>query len=154
MERVQAPPAIAAGEVGPSLAPFPVPAPGGGSTPALEFFALTARATPGQPGREALHSLHLALEGLAPIPENGTLLLRMLDEGAFHELRADDGSLTRELAVETLLRLGYPWALQVHPDELAWYRSSVFLRKRNKVLVLLALLVVVAGLAAYLSPLF
>lgn len=151
MERVQAPQALAEGEDVPSLAPFPEQGP---STPSLDFFALTARATPGQAGRDALHSLHRALEALAPTAQNATLLLRMLDEGAFNELRADDGSPTRELAVETLLRLGYPWALQVHPDELAWYRRSIFLRQRNKVLVLLAVLAVAGGLAAYFLALF
>lgn len=154
MERVQSQAAAtSADEVVPSLAPFPLVAEEG-STPPLERLALTARSTPGQAGREALHSLHLALEVLGPSEPNATLLLRLLDEGAFNELRSDDGSLTRELAVETLLRLGYPWALQVHPDELAWYRASVFLRKRNKLLLLLAVLSAAGAIAAFLYRLF
>lgn len=147
MERVQALPTTGEGEV-PSLAPFPGDA-AASSAPGLELLALTARSTPGQEGRDALHSLHLALGALPSTPESATLLLRLLDEGAFNELRADDGSLTRELAVATLLRLGYPWALQVHPDELAWYRNSLFLRKRNKALVLLTILAVAALAAGY-----
>ena len=151
MERVQAPQESADGQAEvASLAPFPE----GNATRALEHLALTARATPGQAGREALHLLHHSLGALTPNPENATLLLRLLDEGAFNELRSDDGSSTRELAVETLLRLGYPWALQVHPDELAWYRDSLFLRKRNKALILLAAVALVAGLAAYFYTLF
>jgi hypothetical protein len=151
MERVAAPQGgMADGEVVASLAPFP----DGSATRALEHLALTARATPGQAGREALNLLHHSLAALTPNPENAALLLRLLDEGAFNELRADDGSSTRELAVETLLRLGYPWALQVHPDELAWYRTSIFLRKRNKLLILLAVMGLAVGLATYLYTLF
>lgn len=151
MERVQAPQELAdGGEVMASLAPFP----DGSATRALEHLALTARATPGPAGRDALNLLHHSLAALTPSAENATLLLRLLDEGAFNELRADDGSSTRELAVETLLRLGYPWALQVHPDELAWYRTSLFLRKRNKLLILLAFIGLAAALAAYLYTLF
>ena len=153
MERVQSPGGqLDLAEV-PSLAPFPEPealAP----APGIELLALTARSTPGAAGREALTSLHAALAALLPNEENATLLLRLLDEGAFNELRGDDGTLTRELAVETLLGLGYPWALRVHPDELAWYRTSLFLQRRNKLLLLLGIVAVGGVAELFLMRLF
>jgi hypothetical protein len=149
MERVQAPDQQVQAEV-PSLAPFPPEAP----TTDLEQLAATARSTPGSAGREALHALHDALSSLTPTEENGKRLLKLLDEGAFKELLTDDGSPSRELAVETLLRLGYPWALQIHPDELAWYRERAYLRKRNKWLILLGIFGLGAIAEAFLLQLF
>ena len=149
MERVNAPQATLESPEVPSLAPFPQPV-----APALELLAVTARATPGQEGRDALAALHAALSSLTPTEENATTLLRLLDEGAFNGLLGVDGSPTRELAVETLLGLGYPWALQVHPDELAWYRRSLFLQRRNKWLLLLGVLGLGAIAETFLLRLF
>lgn len=134
-ERSQ-PQAERAEEVVPSLAPMDQP------VASIELEALVARARePGADGRAAHAALHAALSTLAPSEAHGRALLKLLDDGAFNDLVADDGSLTRELAVEALLRLGYPWALRVHPDELAWYRASVFDRKRNRrLLILLSIL--------------
>lgn len=137
MERVQAPTEVRQGEQGevvPSLAPFPEAAP----APQLEQLAISAR-MPGTEGDEACQALHAALEKLAPTEENGRELLRLLDDGAFNELRMADGASIRERAVEALLRLGYPWALQIHPDELAWYRGMAAVRTRNKWLLLLGI---------------
>lgn len=150
MERVQAPLDQPQETEVPSLAPFPSPE----AAPDLELLAVTARATPGTPGREALASLQHALETLTPTEENGKRLLKLLDDGAFNELRADDGSPTRELAVETLLRLGYPWALQIHPDELAWFRGAEATRQRNKYLLLLGIGALAAVAEAFLLRLF
>ena len=135
----------------PSLAPHSPAAPSGGE---LEALAVTARSMPGQDGRDALERLTLALTGLTPTEENGKRLLQLLDEGAFNELRSNDGSQTRELAVETLLRLGYPWAVQVHPDELAWYRRLAFVRRRNNWLILLGVFGVGVIAEAFLLGLF
>jgi len=140
MERVQGPEGTIQGAEVPSLAPH---AQGEVAAP-LEQLANTARSTPGKAGREALQALHDALSTLAPTGQNAATLVRLIDEGAFHELRGDGGGLTRELAVETLLALGFPWALQIHPDELAWYRQSLFLQRRNKRLLLLG----VAGIGS------
>lgn len=150
MERLQEQQGQSAEAVVPSLAPFAEPERG----PGLELLAVTARTTPGQEGRDALVSLQRALETLTSTEENGRLLLRLLDEGAFNELRADDGSPTRELAVETLLRLGYPWALQIHPDELAWFRDAEATRQRNKYLLLLGIGALAAVAEAFLLRLF
>lgn len=135
MERVQSPQSTLQGSEFPSLAPFPETS----LAPALELLASTARSTPGQEGRDALASLTEALTQLTPTEGNAKVLSRLIDDGAFHDLVGDDGSLTRELAVGTLLRLGYPYALQIHPDELAWYRHTHFVRRRNKWLMLLAI---------------
>lgn len=134
MERVQAPSQLEAGEAVPSLAPFPESA----ITISLEQLAIDAR-QPGSEGDAAAQSLQVALEKLVPTEENGSLLLRLMDEGVFHELRTADGTSMREIAVETLLRLGYPWALQIHPDELAWFRGIAAVRQRNKWLLLLGI---------------
>ena len=150
MERVQAPQAQSVDAEVPSLAPFPSET----AAPSLELLALTARSTPGQEGRDALAALQDALSTLTPTEEHGKLLVRLLDEGAFNELRGDDGSPTRELAVETLLRLGYPWALQIHPDELAWYRGVEAARQRNKYLLLLGIGAVAAIAEVFLLRLF
>lgn len=134
-ERSQ-PGAARAAESVPSLASMDQP------PASLELEALVARArAPGADGRTAHAALRAALSTLAPSDAHGRALSKLLDDGAFNDLIADDGSLTRELAVEALLRLGYPWALQVHPDELAWYRSSVSQRARNRrVSILLGIL--------------
>ena len=152
MERVQAPDQLGQGEALPSLAPFPQSAESA-TAPSLELLAINAR-TPGSEGDEAVQSLHAALEKLAPTEENGATLLRLMDEGVFHELRTGDGSSLRELAVETLLRLGYPWALQIHPDELAWFRGVAALRQRNKWLLLLGIFGLGAIAEVFLLRLF
>lgn len=135
MERVQSAVSPASQEaVVPSLAPVDQLDAGG---PSLDTLARTARELPGAEGRAALASLHARLEALAPTEENGRALVQLLDRGDLTGLVADDGRLTRQLAVEALLGLGYPWALQIHPDELAWYRSSVSERARNRRLLIL-----------------
>ncbi len=151
MERVQAPQATLEGTEVSSLAPFPEPA---ALAPPLESWALTARTVPGPEGRAALQSLHDALSSLAPSRENATNLARLIDEGAFNDLRGDDGTPTREVAVEALLGLGYPWALQIHPDELAWYRRALFLQRRNKWLLLLGVVGMGAIAETFLLRLF
>lgn len=163
MERVQAPEQAAQGEDVPSVAPFPSPSIGelaprdGIAMPALERFellALTARSAPGQEGRDAVASLHAMLGQFPPTDAHAKLLLRLLDEGAFNDVRSDDGTPTREVAIETLLSLGYPWALQIHPDELDWYRRADFLRKRNKWLLLLGIFGLGAIAEVFLLRLF
>lgn len=151
MERVQPAVSPASGEaVVPSLAPVALP----GDAPSLEALARTARELPGSEGRAALQALHARLAGLAPTEENGRALVALLDRGELVGLVADDGALTRQLAVEALLGLGYPWALQIHPDELAWYRGSVSERARNRrLLILLGILgLELAALAALYLP--
>ena len=147
MERVSPVTSQAQGSQVPSLANVEPAA----LTPPLEQLALTARTMPGEEGREAHRKLHLALASLQPLEANGELLLRLLDEHAFDELRADDGTSTRELAIEALLRLGYPWALKVHPDELAWLRASQLAATRLKYMIVLGILAVGGVAAGFLA---
>lgn len=149
MERVQTQSEVAQHEGVPSLAPFPEVAP----PPELEQLAIDARQA-GSAGDQACQALHVALEKLTLSEENGAKLLRLMDEGAFHELRTADGTSLRELAVETLLRLGYPWALQIHPDELAWYRGVAAARRRNKWLLLFGIFSLGAVAELFLMRLF
>jgi hypothetical protein len=150
VERVQAPvSSITPEQVVPSLAPFEP-----SNARSLEELAVVGRSTPGQEGRAAVTSLHEALGTLQPTEANGELLLRLLDDGAFNELRADDGSSTRELAVETLIRLGYPWALRIHPDELAWYRRTQNSSRQLKIMILLGVLAMAGTAAGFLYGLF
>lgn len=135
-----------------SLAPFPQV----GhleAGPELEQLAIAARNTPGSASKAAMVALHSALRALSPTEANAKALVRLLDDGALAELRGDDGP-TRELAIETLLRLGYPWALQLHPDELAWYRRTQGLQRRAKWLWLLGVLAIGAVAQAFLLRLF
>lgn len=132
MERVRPEGVTTAPEVVPSLAAVDQPQ----GAPQLDAFARDAR-LPGSEGRAALSALHAALASLAPAEASGRALLALLDQGAFHQLVGDDGTPTRVLAVEALLRLGYPWALEVHPDELAWYRATVEARRRTRRLMIL-----------------
>lgn len=138
MERIAPQPAQATQDRVPSLANVEPSS----LVPPLEELAATARNMPGEEGRTAHRALHLALETLQPMDANGAQLLRLLDEHAFDELRADDGTSTRQLAVEALLRQGYPWALRVHPDELAWLRAHQFAAKRARYFILLGVLAI------------
>ena len=81
-----------------------------------------------------------------PTEANGAALLKLLDDGALSSLKAADGSSTRALAIETLLRLGYPGAMHLRPEELAWFRTHQgALRRRNLLIGLLIFTSTVAG---------
>lgn len=146
MQRLEVPQSSSAAQEVPSLAPLESAA---ALAAPLAQLAHDARAAPGSRGSAATTALHAALTSLPPLEANGAALLQLLDDGAFHELRADDGSSTRMLAVQTLLRLGYPWALQVHPDELAWFRRTQAAEKQRKRLIVLGVLGSLAVAAAW-----
>lgn len=57
-------------------------------------------------------------------PAVARAVLQMLDEPAFKAAFDVDGVSCRVSAVNTLLELGYPWALEVHPDDLTFYRQK------------------------------
>ena len=120
----------------------------------LVDLAQRARASAGLVGEEVVTQLNEALRTLLPIEANGEALLKLLDEGALTDLRSEDGTSARLLGVEALLRLGYPWAVRIHPDELAWYRETLAARRRRRILVVLSTLAVAAGSALYLLRFF
>ncbi len=51
-------------------------------------------------------------------------LLQLLASGQLATLHASDGSSARAVAVERLLALGYPYALEVSPEDLAHWRAE------------------------------
>lgn len=123
------------------------------AVPLAEMVA-KARTTPGEAGELAVQTVNQALRTLLPTEANGEALLRMLDEGALADLRAADGTSARMLGVEALLRLGYPWAVRIHPEELEWYRETLAGQRRRRILIVLSALAVAAGSALYLLRFF
>jgi hypothetical protein len=108
----------------------------------LAQLAAQARELPGSAGAEAVVALAARLAALQPTAADGELLLSLLEAGSFHGLAGDDGTPTRALAVEALLRLGYPWSVQIHPEELAWYRDHQRRRGNQRLMILLGILAV------------
>jgi hypothetical protein len=51
-------------------------------------------------------------------------LLKVLASADLTTLRASDGTSARAAAVERLLALGYPYALEVSPEDLAHWRAE------------------------------
>lgn len=51
------------------------------------------------------------------------LLLGMLDDEALHDLEDQDQVFCRSVAVDALLTLGYPWALQLEPEDVQFMRD-------------------------------
>jgi uncharacterized membrane protein YbaN (DUF454 family) len=51
-------------------------------------------------------------------------LQQLLGSGELATLRASDGTSARAVAVERLLGLGYPYALEVSPEDLAHWRAE------------------------------
>lgn len=56
--------------------------------------------------------------------ERAALLLKLLAEPSFKGAVDDSGASGRATAVKALLELGYPFALQVHPDDLVFFRGT------------------------------
>lgn len=123
MERLQSAPTLAPAESVPEL---PLP-------PDLEIRSLPllqrldALREPGVTQRE----VDLFLQGLAAIlPEHETprvradLMLDVLEDSRLCELTGSDGSQVGAIALEVLLALGYPYALEVTPAMLARVRGS------------------------------
>jgi hypothetical protein len=67
--------------------------------------------------------------GLAPFGDD---LLQCLDDPLLGSLVTDDGADCRQLAIEALMSLGYPWALGLRPEELALYRARAAARRWSK----------------------
>ena len=77
-------------------------------------------------------------------------VLGWLDDPAFKAAFDVDGGSCRVNAVGMLLAFGYPWALELHPDDLAFYRQKtkgVSARARWVVVGLVALLMAGFGMA-------
>lgn len=97
-------------------------------------------------------ALQLLVSGLATLPPtqaNADVLVQLLEGGALENLETRDGDSVKELAVEALLRLGYPHALRVHPDTLEWARTLQRRRSRVKWLRVVAALLGAANLGLW-----
>lgn len=68
---------------------------------------------------EALKQKVAALPGRWPGAQVQALLQRLLDDPALGEHPDEAGDPLRRTLVGTQQRLGFPWALEVHPDDLA-----------------------------------
>ncbi|MEW6429921.1 MAG: hypothetical protein AB1730_00320 [Myxococcota bacterium] len=61
----------------------------------------------------------------APATEaNAQELLKLLDADAFGAWTDDEGRPLKLRALLALLRMGYPWALHIKPEDLAWLRAA------------------------------
>lgn len=59
------------------------------------------------------------------------LLLEMLDDEALHELEDERRVPCRAVAVEALLTIGYPWALQLEPEDVQFLRDHPAMATRS-----------------------
>jgi hypothetical protein len=108
-----------------------------------------AATLPEQPAAAA--RLNQALAALPRSEASARVLLELLAGGRLQGLEAGDRATSRAEAVRALLRLGYPWALEVDPVDLAFLRAEEQRRSPRRgwrVVLLVALLGGAAG--AYL----
>jgi hypothetical protein len=134
----------------------------------------TAEALPSLPSVPTANELGLTLEALRRAPldadvaallnqqlgvlpasdDGGRLVLGMLSDGSLTGAADAQGRLCRAEAVKALLRLGFPWALEIDPETLAWFRSHEAPKKtswRRWALLAAGVLAASAGTAAWLS---
>lgn len=80
-----------------------------------------------------LQELQRALEqaSFVVLAEVGDELVRLLGDGRFGRLGLDSRIPVRVSLIEAILRAGYPWALQVTPEDLA-YRKEERLRQQAR----------------------
>lgn len=64
-----------------------------------------------------------ALSNARDKDRQAALLLEMLDDEALHGLEDEQRVLCRAVAVEALLTIGYPWALQLEPEDVQFLRD-------------------------------
>lgn len=110
------------GEAFPSLASWEEPPP-----LALEAQVQEAREARGPEREAAVLRLHERLEALGAgggSREVADQLLHLLESGELEGLESADGRTSRSVAVEALLELGFPYALEVRPEDLEHLRQS------------------------------
>lgn len=75
-----------------------------------------------------------ALASLPAAPDKdkqAQVLVAMLDDEALHDLEDDKKVPCRAVAVEALLTIGYPWALQLDPDDVQFLREHPAIAKTS-----------------------
>jgi hypothetical protein len=98
------------------------------------------------PGNQDLAGeLNELLGRLAPGEDEGRLLLRVLGDGSLSGLVDAHGAHCRREAVRALLRLGFPWALEIDPDTLQWFRQVEKPARSSTLKVALVLLLTLLG---------
>jgi hypothetical protein len=100
----------------------------------------------GSPPAELTPRVVAWLESAPASEANAKELLALLDGDAFAGLSGPDGRPLKVAALLALLRMGYPWALQVRPEDLAWLRTQErpFWRRNVKEIIAVALWVALA----------
>lgn len=71
-----------------------------------------------------LNAALLAVPQLEAREAAATWMLQQLDAEAFHGLVDDQGASARACAVEAVLAVGYPVALQLEPDDIEYFRDA------------------------------
>jgi len=100
-----------------------------GFTPPLERLPVLLQradaAASGDARRAATAELNVALGQMARYPSRpaADLLLRMLDQGALKDLQDAEGLTARAAATAAVLAMGYPYALEISPDDLDHLRA-------------------------------
>ncbi|PZR05226.1 MAG: hypothetical protein DI536_32835 [Archangium gephyra] len=127
MERTQQAVADGNTDVVPSLAHVEV-----GEVPLARWLdaALTGESLEARDG--AVQLLVAGLATLPPTQANADVLVQLLEGPALDGVHTRQGDSVKELAVEALLRLGYPHALRIHPDALEWARARQRQRTRSR----------------------
>ena len=95
----------------------------GGRGPARARAGVGPRPGSGRGARRAFVDRLAALDLGSP-RATADRLQQLLGSGELATLRASDGTSARAVAVERLLALGYPYALEVAPEDLAHWRQE------------------------------
>ncbi|HUM12338.1 MAG TPA: hypothetical protein VLT82_15430 [Myxococcaceae bacterium] len=90
----------------------------------LEHALATARAPGADEDTRRAFADRLARLDLGDPRSTADRLLQLLASGELATFRGSDGSSARAAAVERLLALGYPYALEVSPEDLAHWRAE------------------------------
>jgi hypothetical protein len=110
-----------------------------------------ADAANGDARRAATAELNAALGQMSRFASRpmADLLLRWLDQGALSDLQDAEGLTARAAATAALLSMGYPYALEISPDDLDHLRSrSAAVRGPGGAVGALLMVVVTAAISA------
>src|SRR5688572_22779183 len=104
----------------------PTPVTGAGGIGIIELIQ-RARNAAGEERAWLCTLLNRSLLAVSEAPDKdrqAEMLLGMLDEEAFHGLEDEHRVPCRAVAVESLLTIGYPWALQLRPEDVEFLREN------------------------------
>jgi hypothetical protein len=103
--------------------------------------------------RELVPRLVTWLETAPATEANAQELLKLLDADAFAAWTDAEGRPLKRTALLALLRFGYPWALHIKPEDLAWLRETQrpFWRRNFKEIMAVGLWVGLVARVAWLA---